>query len=205
MEYETLRSAKRYQRGFTVVEVSIASVIMVAMLGAVISVLNAGQRSIGTGMTRTRLNGKAREVVERIAKELRNARIEPFADAATSAHSVDFRRRYGNYADGFDDFDLTIDSVRWSELPLESFRCDRVAGEIENGLDDNGNGVADECELVRVSGGAPMVICRDVAPDGFTVRFESARKLDISLTLRSRDDRRDVLTSSASTLVFLRN
>ncbi len=199
------RSDSISERGFSLLEMAVASALFAAMIGVVLSLMSMGQRSVGTGIARTQLEGGARQLLEQIANDLRGAQLQPFAGGSSEAHEISFKRRYGSYSDGLDDFDLTTSTVRWDQLPIETFRLVLESDEVVNSIDDNGNGLADECQLVKDVNGVTTVLCRGVPSGGLTFRLVSPRKLLIDVTLEAMDARADHLVATANTLVFLRN
>ncbi|MBI3844749.1 MAG: hypothetical protein HY292_08945 [Planctomycetes bacterium] len=160
-------------------------------------------------MTRTRLEGQARTAVGRLASEIRGAKIDPFAGGAATVHTLTFRRRYGAYHENaiqnFDDFDLSTARIRWDQLPQATLRLDLAPGEIANGRDDNSNGIADECVVSHVVGGVTTALCTNVASNGLTFRWASAKTLEISLTLVARDADGSSFSVPVTELVFPRN
>jgi hypothetical protein len=201
---ETPSRADR-RRGYSIIEVCIAGALSAAVMGSVVGLLSAGQKSVNTGVTRTRLEGRAREALDRIVDELRSAKIQTFAGGAMTSHTASYQRRFGAYANNFDDFDLNSAQVKWAQLPVDVVRLDLAPGETANGQDDNGNGIADECQVSKVSGGVTTTLCSDVAPNGLTFDWVTTRTLQVTLVLTARDPDGNVLSTQASTQLCMRN
>jgi pilin/secretion family protein with methylation motif len=200
-------TASRSESGFSFVEMAVASAIFATLMGAVLSLVSAGGNASESGIARTRLEGRARAALDKIANEVRGSQILPFANGAETATTITFKRRYAYSGTGTDPyaFDLSTGDVRWNALPSDEYRWEISPAEQQNGVDDDGNGLVDEGVLAKISNGTRTVLCQDVAPNGLTFRLVSPRKLEISLRVLGVDGRKNHITVDSSTLVFLRN
>ena len=124
--------------GFTLAELSISVGLMAAIAGSVLMVTSSTNDAIDTGMTGSELDALGRRAMDRIAGLLvasRRGSVLPAAPAAETPGSttlVDFTR-----VNGFDGVNAT-----WSNLNRIEFVYED--GELDDGLDNNGNGLADE-------------------------------------------------------------
>jgi len=135
------RGARRFRsRGFTLLEVVLSIGLLALVMGGVVQVTLNSQGAFRTGMAQTRLMQRSRRAVDQIVTELTSAgrgTISPPLAAPLGGAQIDFQRNEG-WAGG---------AVQWS--PTVRFSFEYVPGEADNGLDDNGNGLVDEGQLVR--------------------------------------------------------
>jgi type II secretory pathway component PulJ len=87
--------AQAEEGGFTLVEVLVASTIMIVVLGATLGALATFQRSSNDLMTRNQASDLARQAVDLVARDLRNATSpsmqQPTAIARAEAYDVIFQ------------------------------------------------------------------------------------------------------------------
>lgn len=121
--------------GFTMLESVIALVIFSTILSAGVIAMRAGQRSFRQTVTGTVLNTKASRAVNRIARRLTGARQLSVAISADTG-TVSFQEVAG-WAGG--------DPI-WSGDSSIAFQYE--TGELDNGVDDNGNGFVDEGQVI---------------------------------------------------------
>lgn len=187
--------------GFSLVEVVIAVVLVGAIFGSAFSVVVSGSQTVELELAESRLRTKIQRVLERAAADLRSARIEPIVDAT----SLGFRKLQGRYEDGFADFDFDTAEVLWDGVPVSRYFWEVVPDELLNGADDNGDGRVDEGVLKRVADGTTATVARNVPRGGFTVRLVGTRKLEFELALEQVRGAGEIVRSSETGIVFLRN
>ncbi|MSR61887.1 MAG: hypothetical protein EXS08_05530 [Planctomycetes bacterium] len=127
------------RQGMSLVEVAVSLATLGTFLGALILVLGQGSRSARTGMARQSIEGLARRTLDRMATELVGAvadSLSPDPVAPYGSSSLSFQR-IGAYASG---------AVQWGELVSFSLALDD--GELDDGNDNNGDGMVDERKLV---------------------------------------------------------
>jgi len=207
-------------RGLTLVELLISATLLALVLIAVASVGRSSERAYRTGSMASVLEDRAGQAIERVVAELRIAGVEtlvPDPVAGLGADSVQFQQA----------LDVVAGSVVWSAPRRLSFEYE--VGELDDGLDNNGNGLIDEGVLVlTVDIGTPdereLVITRWVREtqdgeiqnglddDGDGLVDESGfhmerfgETLTIDLSLERRDAEGFVLNRSARTSTRLRN
>lgn len=134
--------------GSTLVELLITTLILLGVFGAIGLAVSSGSSAYEQGVAAADVEAQARRMVERIARELMDAdRSSLILTPPTpwGAQRVDFQRGEG-YAAGA----LVLG-------PRRSIRLVYDPGEVDDGLDNNGNGLVDECrvELVPDVLGAP--------------------------------------------------
>jgi prepilin-type N-terminal cleavage/methylation domain-containing protein len=123
------------RQGFTLLEALIGVVIMAVVLGAGIVALDSGQRSFQQTVSKGIVNTDANRALNRIVKALTGARRTTLLITA-EREAVSFQS-----AEAWDaGMAVWTDDV---ELRLEY-----EAGELDNGLDDDDDGLVDECQVV---------------------------------------------------------
>lgn len=143
----------RFRAGITVIEVAIALAVLGLILGAVGMTVLRGNRSYGQGISNAAVEGQARRMLEQIVARLIDADrssivLTPPAALGGSSRMIDFARAR----------DWTAGALVVG--PVERLRLSYAAGEIDDGLDNNGNGLVDECrlELLLDAVGAPTQV-----------------------------------------------
>lgn len=207
---------KNPRSGYTLVESVIGMTILVTLLGSAVVVLDSSQRSFNETISSGIVNRSAARALDRISRALTGARLSALV-ISPEADSVGFQKVAG-WAGG---------SVVWSknsELRLEYER-----NELDNGIDDDGDGLVDECQIVMTENvGQPdersVVLVKSVReflegeePDGadnngnliedergFCIELQDASAV-IRLTLLRRDPEGEVRLRTLDTTVGLRN
>lgn len=185
------------RRGFSLLEVVIASVILMMLTGTVIALLGAAMRTRGRAQLASQMSGRMRNIVHRLASEVGDAQatsavIEPGNPGATLrwCRVVGFTTTPGQQAPILD-----------TEIRLE-FMYD--AGEIDNGLDDNNDGRADEGLLVRRQNGETHILCRDLREGGVAFT-RTANAIEIALTLEALDEKGARVSLTQRSTINMRN
>jgi hypothetical protein len=132
--------------GFSLVEVLISMAMLAGLLGTLLTVVSTGSSAARVGMARQSLEGAARRTLDRLANELVSAGLETLdPDPVTpwGSSTLTFQT-----IEGFDG------EIVWGTP--SAFGLALEEGELDNGKDDNGNGLVDERALVytRDPGGA---------------------------------------------------
>ena len=146
-----MRGARPTARGgFSLVEVAVSLGILVAVLAALGLALERGMGLFRVRTATSDVETRAARALERMVRELRCAASGTVTDVSTPlgapkfwAASLDYRP-----AEGWKDDALELGEPCRLELAL-------APGELDNGLDDNGDGLADErvVRLVEDAGG----------------------------------------------------
>lgn len=121
--------------GSTLLELAVAAGLLTMVLGAIALVGSASDKAYRTGTTASQLEAQASLTMERIVAELRmagRATISPDPAPGVGSERIDYLR-----AESF-----ALGAVQWS--PLRRLAFEYEVGELDNGLDDNGNGLVDE-------------------------------------------------------------
>lgn len=207
--------------GMTLLEVVMAMTLFAAFASSVFLALDLSSSSYRTETLAARLDATARETLDELCERLRGAdydSITPPVLKPGSASSIDFQRARG-FAGG---------AVSWG--PTERLALEAEAGELDDGLDNDGDGLVDEGDLVwlenpGLASERRTVVCSHVGDAlegelpgnglddngngliderGFCVEFAGSR-LIVRLTLEERDHAGRVLRHSSSRTVTPRN
>jgi hypothetical protein len=220
--------ARRSSRGTTLIELLAALLILSVIVGMIGMTVVSGSRSYELGITSADVDGQARRLIDRLGREFLDASRSSLALTPHAAFGgvpddgaiqADYRRVTG-YAGGA----LQVGSLR-------SLRLVYGMGEIDDGLDNNGNGLIDECRIVILpdATGAPAQVVglggfvreylegesQDDADEngnglsderGLCFTYDpAAQVLTIRITIERMTSRGQRLTSTAQTSVRLRN
>lgn len=176
----------RHRRGFTLLEVTIATSIflMALVLVSVTLQTNADQARFDTAMSEATMG--ARKVLQEMTRELTESGADATGEkcslgstgAANVTSGVTFQMRQNIPATG---------NATWGSAITYSLQQDgtEIYGVSGNGLDDDNDGVVDERALVRSQAGTPTVILdpgitffrldRDAGSNCVTITVEVSR------------------------------
>jgi prepilin-type N-terminal cleavage/methylation domain-containing protein len=205
--------------GFTLVEMSVALVLLSVVGGLFLLTTESASNATRTGVAVAELDGRALRALDRVCESLKSSSADqatPQALAPFSGTELEFRRGLGADADG---------DIVWG--PLE--RVELEYDEADDGVDDDGDGLVDEGRLVWIeSPGAAderrAVLCEGVREylagetfdgddendnglideRGFALDFDGNR-VTVRLTLVSRDAQGNTLASTVQRSVSFRN
>lgn len=141
------RIAAHRRAGFSLVELALVGVILAVVLGSLAFVARSSDRMYNVGSVNSHLESQAAIAMQRVCDELRMAGVDTLAPepaAGVGAHFVQYLQARSATAT-----DVTWSAPRRLELEYE-------LGELDDGLDNNGNGLIDECRLILIENpGAP--------------------------------------------------
>jgi hypothetical protein len=127
------------EHGLTLLEVMISALVVVVIVGGAYAVLFTGADTYGTGVTIVGLQEHANRVVDEIAERLAvsgQATLSPVPGALSPSAAVTFQECRG----------FTSGAVLWAPPARISLRYSPT--DPNDGKDNNGNGLVDECECV---------------------------------------------------------
>jgi len=216
--------------GLTILEVTMASAFLMLVLGSLSAVTLSTQDSFNDGLSSARIESKAHRTVERVVKEILTAKrsglvpvasvmdLDVVGNAGFSTETLTFQQLKGLPGGGSD----------WT--PNAEIRFEHSPTEIDNGVDDDGNGLVDEGHVVWIiDQGLPsekrVTLVRGVReylegeyPDGtndengnglvdengltFTLH---GKELTVSLSLESVDEDGTHRVRTVETTVYLKN
>jgi hypothetical protein len=206
--------------GFTLLEVVIGALLMALLLGAIGMTVLRGGVAYEAGIAVSATEVKARRVLDRVANEFAAAGVgslDPPPAGPLGVSSVEFRTCTG----------VAGGAATWSNDKRIAFAYD--PGEVDDGLDNDGDGLADEGQLVLtldaglateqsvVLTGYVRELLEGELPNGNDdngnglldeggVSFELVgQTLMIRLTLERRDTDNNLLTRTVETGIRLRN
>jgi len=213
-------SKGRRSAGFTVVEVMIAVVLSGLMLGAITVIFDSNRKALRTGATADNLEEQAYQTVHEIRKLLAASgtdAITPMPVHPLHTSAIQFQRGV----------DIDNAELVWSDP--ERLVLEYSPSEKNNGVDDDGNGLVDECRILWIQDeGGPnertIVVSNWVseylegenadkkddngngmaAERGLTFTFDEDL-ITVYLTLQRPDPNGLMLTKTVSTTIALRN
>lgn len=127
--------------GFSLVELMISLTILSGVLwGVTVAVMN-GQGAFERSMTSGDVQSQSRRVIDQMVRDLGGASRASLAPSATpplGSSSISFQKPAG-WKSGM---------IEWG--PRIRYEVQLSPGELDNGVDDDGNGLVDEGMLVRI-------------------------------------------------------
>jgi prepilin-type N-terminal cleavage/methylation domain-containing protein len=135
-----VHARRRGSGGFTLVEMMVVVVILGMVLGSISLMGVASDRAFRTGATSAQLESQAVMTTERIVADVCIASHDSLSPdpGAAGASSIQYLQALG----------LEDGEVQWSGLRRLAFEYE--TGEADDGVDNNGNGLADEGRVVLV-------------------------------------------------------
>jgi len=127
--------------GFSLIEMLIVTTLLFLVLGSVTMVSNANNRAYRTGITNAHLEAQAGIVIGRVVSELSSAEestLFPSPTVGAANTSLAYHQARG-FVNG---------QVVWS--PDRQLAFEYEPGELDDGLDNNGNGLVDEGRIVLI-------------------------------------------------------
>ncbi len=198
------------QEGVTLIGLVMSIGLFAALMAPLVAVLGTGRDSFERGACLARLQDHGRWILEKMERDFRECRIDPdfeddagFAVGARSPSlSVDPRRP--------DDFDWDEGRISWETNEIVTYALALDAGEDENGLDDDGDGLVDEQRLTRTvddraGGVVEFELARNLPRESLSFERLDPRKIRVSILVTGRAERDELITASMSMDVFLRN
>ncbi len=189
--------------GFTLLELLAVSALMLPILIVLLSSVDVVQNSMNVNEGRASMMQTMHRVSDELEQQLRPAALSTVEHRVTPGGAwedpVELQPAVGmrfQCADGSLSMNATaLTSVRTFELVLEE-------GEIDNGTDDDGDGMVDEAYLMRRQDGDSWPIARGVESLTFTMEGRIVR---VSLTCARRTNDGRVVRSSIQRNCFVRN
>ncbi|MFH0963022.1 MAG: prepilin-type N-terminal cleavage/methylation domain-containing protein [Planctomycetota bacterium] len=192
--------------GFTLVEVLVATSILAFLAGVTLTALDATLKMEKSTTLNSHLNRQAEILVQEIARNIRYSGVTsdgwdfPLDTAVTS---IAFSRCTG--------WDAQLDQPAWGPVITYQWEIDSDAGELDDGLDNNHNGIIDEGVLYRQVGTSVRVpVARNVEKASLLFYREHVNSRDV-VTARLGVARRDpahpnsIVRGAFETEVTLRN
>ena len=163
-----MQTSHNDRAGYTMLEMVISVTLLSLILGGVVSLGLAGSGAFKAGVTTTTLDNRVRQSSERLAKEIAGARrgtlipdpqpIPGIQGVGTS--TLDFEQNVG-FAAG---------AIQWGPRTRVAFEYE--AGELNNGADDDGDGLIDEGAIVMTVDPGSAAARRTVLATGVSELLE---------------------------------
>lgn len=137
-----MKNTSNKRAGFTVLELMISVTVLSIVVSGVVMATRAGAGTFKTNMANGDVETKGRRVIERLTRELASAKITnpaPLFLINGGADTLDFQMPTG----------FTGGAMTWG--PTMRLALELEDGELDNGVDDNNNGLIDEGRLVRIT------------------------------------------------------
>lgn len=130
---------RSHESGLSLTELMIALGVLSMVMGGIVTASLSGQGAYQRGISNTDLETRVNRAMERIVRDLSSANSGALSPpAADGDDHLEFQRP----ADSIDGH------IVWG--PVTRYAFELMSGELDNGLDDNGNGLVDEGSLVRI-------------------------------------------------------
>jgi len=139
-------SASRRTSGFTLIEALIASVLGTILFGSIVMAVNRGAGVFEQSVANNDVDSRAARALDRITREFLAASINslnPSLDTPAAAPTVWSSTLDFQESTGWNGSALILGQTTRIVLELEE-------GEVDNGVDDNNNGLIDERQIVRI-------------------------------------------------------
>lgn len=130
---------RKGRRGMSLVELAIAGMLLAIVLGSVTMVGRTSEKAYKVGAATSHLESRVAQAMERIVGELRIA-----IDSSLSLPPLGFEDEV-TYVQATG---IELGTVQTTSLRRIAFEYE--AGELDNGIDDNGNDLVDEGQIVLI-------------------------------------------------------
>ena len=170
------------RRGLTLVEVVIATAIMVGVLVAVFAVLNSGTQKSASMTERVQADAKGREFLQKFSEDFQSSIsivVTDAADAMVSTHRLYKANCYSKIAFAvFTDYKVGTTEISITPEKRVEYAWELADGEAEDGKDENANGIVDEGQVrrrvYRISDNSILeneIVLRNVTNRGFYAEY----------------------------------
>ncbi|MBI3269291.1 MAG: hypothetical protein HYZ53_09740 [Planctomycetes bacterium] len=174
----------RGRAGWSLAEVSLACALLVLLVLTTLLILHASQQALEVGMATDALEAEARDLVERIVVELRQAGSSTLVPTnANGSTELSFQQNAG-FADG---------AIRWGPVVTYALRDQPTLP---------GSPPLRAC--VRISGERTLEVGRHVTPSGLTFT-RTAGGMQLCVTLQRDLPEGQAVVRTVTTSVALRN
>lgn len=130
---------RRDNAGFTLIELMIAGTVLTLLVGAVVMISQATERAYHLGAVKASLEQQTAATIAKVMVELGIASSESLAPPllpGTEAVAVQYVQATG----------MVAGDVEWT--PVRRLAFEYETGEVDDGIDNNGNGLIDEGAVV---------------------------------------------------------
>ena len=141
----------------TLLEITVASVLLVIVLGAVYLSLNSSMDAERTGVATAAIEQDGRRVLDQVALDLRSSAASQVTIANVGGIYTLTANQNTGYVGG---------AITWA-APV-TYTVAYAVGEINNGVDDNRNQLVDEMVITRTQNGVTRTLAESVKENSFT-------------------------------------
>ncbi len=186
-------------RGLTLVEVAVSTfVFSIAVAIALTAGVNMN-RAATDGMQYSHISTIGSTVLDRLAEDIADADLNTITmPNPAGSQTVTFQRVTG--------YNQTTGSLTLSAAITYLWRID--PSELPNGLDDDGNGVIDEGQIVRNENGVDVILSDHIAFNGLTLVLTNGRGVEATVRpyyFATESGARVVRTGEFRTMITARN
>jgi prepilin-type N-terminal cleavage/methylation domain-containing protein len=200
---------KRSNRGLTLIEVLIASVILVVISLAIYLLIERGSSTYATASRHAALQASARQIVERLCEEVRVANPLTMIGTTTYTNVLDPSTGTGFLSfQKAETFDIAVGTTTWG--PTVTYTSQPSAVDLDN--DGNYDDAIVRTCLEDLDGdGTPETLVTSKLSDyvkkgSFVVTYTpAANKVTVAVTLMLTDTKGKVVTTTVSSTVIVRN
>lgn len=201
------------QGGFTLTETMIVALVFVPILLGVVRTTGSVADSVDTTDTISANSESIHGILERVAKQIRSGQRTSFE---TRALQVDVDNAVAtSVGEWIDAVEMSArKSIRFrsaigtlslnasASTPVREYLLALEDGESANGIDDDKDGLVDECSLILKRGAVPIVVARGV--ESFVYELDG-RTMTLQIRVARTDGKKRVHRSTASQVLYIRN
>lgn len=201
------------ERGLTLVELMIVVAVLVPLLAMIAQTSTVVNRTVESNDRGAEVFEASRKALQRMGKFLRPAKLSTLQESAVDADIVALRAT--TVGEWIDPVDLEArPGIRFvaaegflsmnanlSTSPRELLFV-RDAGELENGVDDDGDGMVDEGRIMALYEGTRLVMAEGIEACTFTT---DGRMIRVTVRCARGDQHDNVYRATMSQSFFVRN
>jgi len=181
-------------KGFTLLETLIVSVCLAVILLGIGAMMTTSRTSFSQGATQTDIQNQIRWAIGKVAQEMKQAVDTTISVQGGTNPTLTFQKNVG-----------------WNGAAVQlggitTFQFQYTPGEVNDGLDNNSNGLIDEGMLVRTEAGMPNTIITEWVREGSVAFTLAGNLLTIQMTLeRPIAGGQTLLNETISTSIYINN
>ncbi len=186
-------SRRRMESGVTLVEMMVSVAVLAILLSIVMTILISTNNAYNAEVVIVDLEQHSRWVMDRFVEDVRASVASTRVINVVGNDVTISMRRNAGYFGGAVQLGNTV-----------TYQTEMFPGEVDDGVDNNGNNLIDERQLVRIEGASRSVISPWVEEGGF-VLVDRVTMLDATIRLRNIDGNNNVHQRTMNASVQFRN